>query len=72
MTTQRPRPFRLTQGTYRNVNGWFITGGPGVFPVSIFMEHESAARRTIGVLRSVPHYQTTVADFEPDIEVALV
>lgn len=58
------RPYRLIPKVYRGVSGWLITGGPGVFPVSVFFEHESAARRTIGYLRTIPGYQIGSADWE--------
>jgi hypothetical protein len=59
--------FRLTRRTWRGVDGWHIGSGPGPFPVSIFFEHESAARRTIGRLRSDPDYRVEVADFEREV-----
>lgn len=58
------RPYRLTRATYRGVNGWKITGGPGVFSVSVFFEHECAARRTIAQLRTDPGFRLGLEHFE--------
>lgn len=58
--------YRLTKKTYRGTAGHHIGGGPGPFSVSIFFEHESAARRTIAKLRTISGYQITGADFDPE------
>lgn len=59
------RPYRLVRKTYRGVPGWLIFGGPGVFPVSVFFEHESAARRTIAKIRTDPDFQLGLEDYRP-------
>lgn len=59
-------PYRLTRTTYRGVPGWLISGGLSLFGVSIFFEHETAARRTIAKMREDADYQIITADFEPE------
>jgi len=57
------RPF-----TYRGEKGWKLSGSPAGrrhYRVSMFFEHEGAARRTFKRLVEDPDYETTSKDFEP-------
>lgn len=52
---------------YRGVAGWSLSGTPAgtTYRLSIFFEHESAARRTFRHFADDPTYVTSPKDFEP-------
>lgn len=53
--------------TYRDIAGWTLSGSPrgSNHRLSIFFEHESAARRTFERFVDDPTYVMTTEDFEP-------